>query len=123
MAAADAEDSASGMGVTWADFDHDGWMDVYVSNMFSAAGSRVMSQAAFKPNSAENVRTRLRRFARGNTLLKNLGDSTFSDVSEVAGVTMGRWAWSSNFVDVNNDSWDDLVVANGLLTTDDTGDL
>ena len=82
-----------------------------------------MSQAAFKPNSAENVRTRLRRFARGNTLLKNLGDSTFSDVSEVAGVTMGRWAWSSNFVDVNNDSWDDLVVANGLLTTDDTGDL
>jgi hypothetical protein len=44
-------------------------------------------------------------------------------VSENAGVTMGRWAWSSNFVDLNNDGWDDLVVANGFITGDDTDDL
>lgn len=37
---------------------------------------------------------------------------------------MGRWAWSSNFADINNDGWDDLIVANGLVTSpDDTGDL
>jgi len=120
---AHVEDSAAGMGVTWADFDHDGWMDVYVSNMYSAAGNRIAAQSTFKPNSDQQVRTRLLRFARGNSLFKNLGDGTFSDVSEAAGVTMGRWAWSSNFVDLNNDSWDDLVVANGYVTTEDSGDL
>ena len=31
------------------------------------------------------------RFARGNTLLKNLGDGSFGDVSEMAAVTIGRW--------------------------------
>ena len=118
-----AEDIAFGMGVTCADFDRDGWMDVYVSNMFSAAGTRVTQQEVFKRDSDETVRARIQRSARGNTLMKNLGDGTFSDVSEAAGVTMGRWAWSSNFVDFNNDGWEDLVVANGNVTTEDTGDL
>jgi hypothetical protein len=36
---------------------------------------------------------------------------------------MGRWAWGSSFVDLNGDGWDDLVVANGYITTNDTGDL
>ena len=39
------------------------------------------------------------------------------------GVRMGRWSWSSNFVDLNNDGWEDLVIANGYITGDDTGDL
>ena len=97
-------------------------MDVYISNMFSAAGSRITYQDAFKRDAPE-VKTRLQRFARGNTLLKSLEDGTFSDVSTEAGLTMGRWAWSSNFVDLNNDGWEDLIVANGYITTDDIGDL
>ncbi len=122
-AARNAEDSASGMSVTWADFDRDGRMDVYVSNMFSAAGSRVTGQAEFKPNSRADVRSRLRRFSRGNTLLRATPDGSFEDVSEDAGVLRGRWAWSSNFVDVDLDGWEDLIVANGYITTEDTGDL
>jgi hypothetical protein len=55
--------------------------------------------------------------------LRNTGHGTFDDVSVDAGVTMGRWSWSSNFVDINNDSFEDLVVANGFITTEDTGDL
>jgi len=122
-AQAGAEDSASGMGVAWGDYDQDGWMDIYVSNMFSAAGSRITHQSRFKADATEEVRARLRRFARGNTLLRNRGDGTFDDVSEAARVTMGRWAWSSNFIDWNNDGWEDLLVSNGYVTTEDTGDL
>ena len=46
-----------------------------------------------------------------------------NDVSIEQGVTMGRWAWGSRFVDLNNDGWEDLVVANGFISTEDTGDL
>lgn len=117
------EDSASGMGVTWGDYDRDGRMDLYVSNMFSAAGSRITSQSKFKPDAGQQVLARFRRFTRGNTLYRNAG-SRFEDVSQAAGVTLGRWAWSSRFVDLNNDGWQDLVVANGYLSSDgDTGDL
>ena len=121
--AASVEDSASGMSVSWGDYNRDGLIDLYVSNMFSSAGNRIAFQDAFKPNAPDEVRLRLRRFARGNTLLENLGGSRFRDVSTSAAVTMGRWAWSSSFVDLNNDGWEDLVVANGYITTPDTGDL
>ncbi len=130
---AGAEDSNSGMSVSWADFDHDGWMDLYVSNMFSYAGNRIMYQNRFKPGTDQEILDQFRRFAKGNTLLRNLGmgespsDSgnvqKFEDRSLQAAVNRGRWAWASRFVDINNDSWDDLVVANGFITTEDTGDL
>ncbi|MCA9148155.1 MAG: VCBS repeat-containing protein, partial [Planctomycetales bacterium] len=122
------EDSASGMSATWGDADGDGWMDLYISNMFSSAGGRITFQPEFKEDADEAIRQRLQRFARGNTLLLNHAGADnairhFDDVSVAAGVHVGRWAWSSNFVDINNDGWQDLVVANGYITTDDTGDL
>ena len=123
-ATAGVEDSASGMSASWGDFDRDGRMDVYVSNMFSAAGSRITSQERFKSGTTEEIRGRFRRFARGNSLFRNAGGGAFDDVSVAAGVTLGRWAWGSGFVDLNNDSWQDIVVANGYLSSDgDSGDL
>ncbi len=121
-AAAGVEDIASGMAVSWGDVDRDGLMDVYVSNMFSAAGNRITFQQEFKPDALE-VKKRLQRFARGNTLQRNLDDGSFGDVSQEAAVTMGRWAWGNCFVDINNDGWLDLAVANGNITGEDSGDL
>ena len=116
-------DYGSGMSVSWADYNRDGYMDLYVGNMFSSAGSRITHQAEFKPDVDEIVRQRYQRFAKGNTLFVNLGGQQFEDVGAQAAVEMGRWAWSSLFTDLNNDGWEDLVVANGYLTTEDTGDL
>ena len=121
--ASGTEDIAAGMSVSWADYNRDGRMDVYVSNMFSSAGGRIAYQRRFQEKAADDVLAGLRRHARGNTLFENAGDGTFRDVSVTAGVTMGRWAWSSHFVDLNNDAWEDLVVANGFFTREDTGDL
>ncbi len=122
-AEAGVEDVAAGMSVSWGDYNRDGLMDLYISNMFSSAGGRIAFQQQFQHTSDENVRAHLQRHARGNTLYQNLGDGTFADVSESAGVTMGRWAWGSHFVDLNNDAWEDLVVTNGFHTTEDSGDL
>ena len=123
--AADAsvEDIAAGMSVAWADYNHDGLMDLYVGNMFSSAGSRITYQRKFKQGEVEETKGYFQRHARGNSLFENMGDGTFRDVSVEAAVTMGRWAWSSNFLDLNNDGWDDIVVANGYFTKEDTDDL
>jgi hypothetical protein len=120
-AQAGVEDLSAGMSVSWGDFNRDGWMDLYVGNMFSSAGNRIAFQRRYRDGQDASG---FQRHARGNSLFSNQGDGTFLDVSEEAGVTLGRWAWSSNFVDFNNDGWEDLLVANGMVTgTPDTGDL
>ena len=59
----------------------------------------------------------------GNSLFRGGPDGRFTDVSVEAGVTMGRWAWASLFVDIDNDGFEDLVIANGNLTNDNPDDL
>ncbi|MFT5049927.1 MAG: hypothetical protein ACI8QZ_001320 [Chlamydiales bacterium] len=122
-----ALDANFGMSVTWGDMDHNGWMDLYVSNMFSAAGNRVVAQEGFKPGMTDEEKAPFLRLARGNTMLANRASETnercFVDISEEVGTTMGRWSWGSLFTDINNDGWDDLLVANGYLTQESTQDL
>jgi hypothetical protein len=91
--------------------------------MFSAAGGRVTFQPGFQTDGADDVKAIYQRMVRGNTLLENAGDGTFRDVSASANVTMGRWAWGSQFADINNDGWEDLLVANGFVTGHLPGDL
>mgnify|MGYP001576834448 FL=1 len=107
------EDMASGMSVAWGDFNRDGAADLYVGNMFSSAGRRISYQENFGVSSEIEG---LQRMARGNSLFAADGEGGFRDVSEPMGATMGRWAWSSGFIDVNNDGWEDIAVANGYLT-------
>ncbi len=116
------EDGAAGMSVSWGDPNRDGKMDFYVSNMFSAAGNRITYQRQFKPGTSPDIRAAVQHIARGNTLFENTGDG-FSDISVDAGVTFGRWAWGSRFCDINNDGYEDLLVANGFISTDDDSDL
>ena len=118
-----AEQAANGMAITWSDYDLDGWIDVYVSNMWSSAGHRIVERPQFMPHANDAIRQRMQHFAVGNTLLRNRGDGIFDDRSIAEGVNRGRWAWGSQFFDLNNDGWDDLVVANGYITGDDSDDL
>jgi len=113
-----AADQASGMSVSWGDYNRDGLMDCYISNMFSSAGSRTTYQNRYQPGAGEDVMSQIQRMARGNSLFQNRGGQSFVDVSELAGVTMGRWAWASKFIDINNDGWEDIVVVNGNMTRD-----
>jgi hypothetical protein len=71
-----------GMGVAVADYNNDGFQDIYVT----CVGP--------------------------NHLLKNNGDGTFADVTQKAGVSDPRWSAGASFVDYDNDGRLDLFVAN-----------
>lgn len=111
---AGVEDMAAGMSVSWGDFNRDGAADLHVGNMFSSAGQRVSFQRDFNEGKT--------RMARGNSLFAGKGKS-FTDVSVESGSTIGGWAWSSALVDLDNDGWQDLVVANGYLSNTRDDDL
>jgi hypothetical protein len=104
------------MSAAWGDFDGDGWEDLYVGNMWSSAGRRVTAQNLFKGNETPSVKALYQRHARGNSLFRNRGDGRFDDVTLAAGVEMGRWAWCSNFLDFDNDGYDDFYIVNGFIT-------
>lgn len=117
------EDKSLGMSADWADYNNDGRMDLYIGNMFSGAGNRVTFQERFMTGSSAQLIQDYRHSARGNTLFQQQASNSFDDVSFVAGVTMGRWSWSSVFADINNDGWQDLIVTNGHVTGIDADDL
>jgi enediyne biosynthesis protein E4 len=88
-AALDANGRAQAhMGIAVADYDNDGRADIHITNF------------------ADDY----------NVLYRNLGGFTFSDVSFSAGlaqVTMPFLGWGTNFLDADNDGWQDLLVVNG----------
>ncbi len=78
----------AGMGVDFADYDNDGWLDVAVGNF------------AGEPCS----------------LYRNRGDGTFVETTWTSGIgppTVPLLTWGTRFFDYDNDGWKDLIFANG----------
>jgi Flp pilus assembly protein TadD/peroxiredoxin len=104
------------MSACWCDFDNDGKQDVYVSNMWSAAGHRMSELENFHANDTAELRAFYRQHARGNSLYRNRGEGKFENASESSGTAMGRWAWSADAWDFDHDGRSDLYVANGYIS-------
>jgi tetratricopeptide (TPR) repeat protein len=118
----DAEDVGAGMSVTWLDYNKDGRDDLYVANMWTAAGVRISTQNNFKTASSPVVRALYQKHAMGNSLLRNDADR-FADTTQKADVGIGRWAWSSDCLDFDHDGYPDLYITNGMVTGPSRSDL
>jgi enediyne biosynthesis protein E4 len=90
-----------GMGVIWADFDGNGWPDVYISNIFSKDGM-------------DPVR-------RGNELFYNHG-GLFTESGAKSGTQDAGWSWGGVAFDADSDGDLDLFVPNGFQDAQPTFD-
>jgi tetratricopeptide (TPR) repeat protein len=113
---AGVEDVGAGMSISWLDYDMDGCQDLYVADMWTAAGLRISMQEQFQKNAGEEVRGLYRRHAMGNCLYRNQADGKFSDAGAQSGALMGRWAWSSDSWDMDHDGYPELYIANGMIS-------
>lgn len=113
---AGVQDVGAGMSVSWLDYDNDGRQDLYVADMWTAAGLRVSTQEEFQKNASEEARRLYRRHAMGNCLYRNPGDDKFADVGSSSGTLIGRWAWSSDAWDMDHDGHPELYIANGMIS-------
>lgn len=118
-----ARDRGAAMGVAWGDYDNDGHLDLYVSNMY--ANSRwALFHPEFPPPvpwylswaPRERVLQVIDELSRGSTLLHNNGDGTFTDISDAAAIRDSQWGWGAEFLDYNNDGRLDIFATNGFVT-------
>jgi tetratricopeptide (TPR) repeat protein len=109
------EDVGAGMSGAWVDFDNDGREDLYVADMWTAAGLRISEQSIFQKDAGPVARALYRKHSMGNSLFQNKGDH-FEDAGMHSGAAMGRWAWCSDAWDFNHDGFTDIYIANGMVS-------
>ena len=113
----EAQNDFGSMGLTCGDINNDGNIDIYVSNMYSKAGSRIMGNMKAE-SYPEDVRQRLRNMVAGGELYQNRGNLDFTPLGKQYQVNAAGWAWGTALADFNNDGWLDLHVTAGFISRD-----
>ncbi|MGH9407670.1 MAG: FG-GAP-like repeat-containing protein [Terriglobia bacterium] len=109
-------DTGAGMSVCWLDYDNDSWQDLYVADMWSAAGLRLTGLTSFMEDAPRAVRELYRKHSMGNSLFRNDARGAFTDESAPSETSMGRWAWSSDAWDFDHDGYPDIYIATGMIS-------
>ena len=86
-------EGAMGMGSAIADYNNDGFMDWYLTSIYSKTGHET------KRN--------------GNQFYLGNGNNRFVESSVKYGVNNGGWGWGAVAVDLNHDGFLDIVTTNG----------
>lgn len=101
------------MGVAAGDFDNNGACDLYVANMYSKAGNRILANVDVEEYSQE-LFDKINEGTKGSKLYRSNGDGTFETVSPEDSVAYVGWAYGPTLFDLNNDGWLDIYATAGF---------
>jgi hypothetical protein len=122
---------------TWVDYDKDTWPDLYIINdrdlyhnyLFRNNGNETFTDVTLQSNTALENNSPMSNTVgdfdndgdmdiyMSNTggfylglLLANNGDGTFSEKAQTYNVAIDKWSWGCTWIDVDNDTYQDLYV-------------
>jgi enediyne biosynthesis protein E4 len=105
------------MGVKFFDYDNDGRMDLFVTDMHSDMWSDAAPEDEKKKAPRHEPESFLMgpadNFVFGNSLYHGLGGNKFEEVSDRMGAE-NYWPWGPSIGDVNADGWDDIFIASSM---------
>jgi hypothetical protein len=108
--------SNGSMGNDMADFDNDGYLDIFTAEMLPESDYRLKTTVKFDDYDVQNAKNVLdyhHQFT-GNCLQLNNQNGTFSEIAQLAGGDATGWSWYPLWFDFDNDGKKDLFVTNGL---------
>ena len=107
------------MGIKFFDYDNDGRMDLFVTDMhsdmfhkFAPDDEKRKQPLEFAPGE-KYLGGKDDTFIFGNALYHNLGGGKFEEVSDRMGAE-NYWPWGMSVGDVNADGWDDIFISSGM---------
>ena len=105
------------MGVDVSDINNDGFLDIFVVDMVAEDNFRSKSNmSGMNPASFWKVVNDGGHYQyMYNSFHLNNGNSTFSDIAQLANIEATDWSWSNLIADFDNDGKKDIYITNGLL--------
>lgn len=104
----------SSMSIDFSDVNRDGIMDYFVTGMRNPSHSIRMRQfTSYPPVMPPIGDIDSHPQYVGNTLFIGRKDGTYEETSEYSGVTSTGWSWAANFMDVDLDGYEDIIINNG----------
>ena len=103
-------DAGNSVQATFLDYDHDGFLDVYVANY--PITSFTTTNITYRFN-MQNVTDE-----KSDHLYRNLGNGKFENVTKQSGLLSFGLSLSATVADFNQDGWEDIYVSNDFSTPD-----
>ncbi len=108
-------DVGNGMGATFGSLTALGELDLYVSNMSSTAGNRILARLG--QDLDPETHAMLKKLAAGNSLfLRRAGEPRFDPSPAANGGVGANWAWTAVLFDLDLDADLDVFCTNGFVT-------
>ncbi|MEM9985668.1 MAG: FG-GAP-like repeat-containing protein, partial [Bacteroidota bacterium] len=110
------EISLSSMGADMADLNHDGYPEVFVTDMLPEKDARMKSKTMFENYDKYqlNIQQGYHRQHTRNVLQLNNQNQTFSEIGRLMDMEGTDWSWGALMFDFDNDGFRDIFVANGI---------
>jgi len=105
----------STMSLDVADFDNDGDREVFATDMRPMANDAATRDAYIEVERDMAAAPRIDEIQQPENVLQIAGSDGYVNAATELGVQATGWSWSGLFGDLDNDGWQDIYVANGMV--------